>query len=276
MSDEEVETGLSKDEDGKFVIRPSSIGSFVNCNWQWYNTFVKGMVTIPSARASIGTAIHKGAEVLWNDAIKTGKVDDNLNKLNDAAIECYKEEHKKGLSYDEDEDEATAQLEVLKGVACFVGDIVPFTDIPDAVETRLTVKLDHHLVSSVSGTLDYLKKSTGTIADVKTSKRKPTVANHIIQQSTYKLLAEENGIKINNNLIHNVTLTKSPVGVIEEVPVQVPQAKFLINHLLDKLDILETGKVDPMALFSGNPKYYLCSNKYCALHKTCPFAQGDR
>ena len=190
MSDTDEAYESNKDENGKFVIRPSSINSFVNCNFQWYNTFVLGTTTIPSARASIGTAIHKAAEVLWNDAIITGKKDVNLGKMSDAAIECYKEEHKKGLMYNEDEDETSAQVEVLRGTSCFVDDIVPFTDIPDAVETRLTVKLSHRLVSSVSGTLDYLKRSTGIIGDIKTSKRKPTIANHIIQQSTYKMLAE--------------------------------------------------------------------------------------
>ena len=274
MSDEEREES-NKGDDGKFIIRPSSINSFVNCNYQWYKTFVEGIITIPSARASIGTAIHKAAEVLWSDAIHTKVKDANLSKLSDAAIECYKEEHKKGLMYNEDEDETTAQVEVLKGTATFISDIVPYTDIPTGVEERFTVNLDHKLVSAVSGTIDYIHKGQGIIADIKTSKRKPVASNYQIQQSTYKMLAEANGLKIKTNLIQGVVLTKTAVGVIDEIETDVPQAKYLINHILDKLDILDTGTVKPEHLFSGNPKYYLCSNKYCALHSTCPFAQGD-
>lgn len=275
MSEEDAYES-NKDEDGKFVLRPSSISSFVNCNWQWYNVFVEGLITIPSARASIGTAIHKAAEVLWSDAIHTGKKDANMSKLVDAAVECYEEEHKKGLMYTGEEDEFSAQTEVINGTKAFVDDIVPFTDIPDAVETRLTLALDHCMVSSVSGTLDYLKKSTGIIADIKTSKRKPSPANHVLQQSTYKILAEANGIKVKQNLIQNVTLTKVPVGVIEEIPTSIPQTKYIINHMLDKLDLLQQDKASPETLFSGNPKYYLCSNIYCALYKTCPFVNGDK
>lgn len=262
----------------KIIIRPSSVSSFVNCSWQWYNTFVLGQTTIPGARAAIGTGIHKGAEVLWGNAIKSGKVDKNLTMLNDAAIEAFDEEAKKAegkLSYDKDENANTARLEIVKGVKAFVEDIVPFTDIPDAVESRFTIKIEHDMVEAVSGTVDYLHKSTGTIADIKTSKRTPVAANYDIQQSIYKMLAESEGVKVVRNLIQGVVLTKEAKGAILELETKVPMAKYLVNNILDSLDALKTGMVDPKVIFRGNPKYYLCDDRYCSLRKTCPFAKGE-
>lgn len=271
-----MSTPCQEQKSSKIVIRPSSVSSFVNCSWQWYNTFVLGMTTIPGARAAIGTGVHKGAEVLWNGAIKTGKLDKNFTMLNDAAIEAFDEEAKKApLSYDPGENANTARMEIVKGVRAFVDDIVPYTAIPDAVESRYTVKIEHDIVEAVSGTIDYINIKEGTIGDIKTSKRTPVAANYDIQQSIYKFLAEQNGVKVVRNLIQGVVFTKETKGTILELDTKVPMAKYLVNNMLDSLDALKTGLVDPKVLFRGNPKWYLCDNRYCALHKTCLFANGD-
>jgi len=91
------------------TLRPSSIGSYVNCQWSYYNHMILGQNTIPSARAAIGTAVHKGAEVLWLDAMNTGEKDLNISKLVDAAIEEYKEIDQ-DLSYDAGEDKHTEAM----------------------------------------------------------------------------------------------------------------------------------------------------------------------
>ena len=260
----------------KIRIRPSSLANFISCPYQWYNVFILGKRSIPNARAAIGTAIHKGAEVLWSDAIHSGKVDNNLTKLTDASVAEFdsilKEED---INFDGVENANTARLEIIKGTNAFVEDIVPFTPIPTAVEKRFTVKLDHSMVEDISGTLDYIDEVRGVIGDVKTSKRAITASAHTLQQSIYKILATENGIDVRHNLIQGVVLKKEPVGTIQELDTNVAQAKFITNSLLDTLDVLHTGKVDPMILFRGNPKHYLCSDKYCSLRPTCPFVKGE-
>lgn len=260
----------------KITIRPSSISGFVNCPWQWYNTFVLGMTTIPGARAAIGTGIHKAAEVLWTEAMSKGQLDKNLTKLNDAGIGAFEEEAKKApLAYDPGEDANTARVAVVQGVKAFVTDIVPFTSIPDAVETRVKVEIEHPVVKEVAGTIDYLSKADKAIADIKTSKRTPVASNYDIQQSIYKFLAEANGIEVEQNLIQGVVLNKNPSGTILKLEPKVKMAKYLVNSILDTLEVHHKGIVDPKVLFRGNPKYYLCDNRYCSLHKTCPFANGD-
>lgn len=263
----------------KIRIRPSSLATFVSCPRQWYRVFILGEYSVPSVRAAIGTGIHAGVEAMWTEAIKTkDKKSLNVPMMTDAAVESYDKEVKESdgsMKYDDGMDDNLARSTIIKGTKAFVEDIVPFTAIPKAVECRYTVGLDHKMVADISGTIDYLGEDC--IADVKTSKRKIVVNSHVIQQSVYKYLAEQNGETVNRNLIQGVILAKTKtVGSIEEMTTNVDQAKFLINNLLDKLDVLYEDKVDPDILFPGNPKHFLCSDMYCNLRPTCPFVHGSK
>lgn len=257
------------------VIRPSSIDSFLGCSYQWARVFLTGETSIPNARAAIGTAIHRGVEVMWRDAMKINNKDImHLSSAQDAAVEEFEKETSNGVSYDEDENFNTATKEVVAGVSAFLEDIVPFAEIPDEVEVRYTIPIeDHVLVKALSGTLDY--RVTDTIADVKTSKRKATPSSYEIQQSLYRTLVKANGIAVNHNLIQNVVLTKVPNGQILDMPTNEDKAKTIVNNLLDTLTVLASDLIKPELLFRGNPKYYLCSEKYCAFYNDCMFTKGE-
>ena len=260
----------------KIRLRPSSLAAFVSCPRQWYNVFILGERTIPNARAAIGTGIHAGAEAMWNEAIKTNSKDSaNISMMTDAAVEAYDKEVKQAdgnLQYDADLTDNIARATIVKGTKAFLTDIVPFVKIPKAVETRVTVKIDHCIIKDISGTIDYL--GNDTIADIKTSKRKIVPSSHTLQQSVYKYLANENGLNIKHNTIQGIVLAKTKiVGGIDKLETNVPQVKYIVNNLLDRLDALHSG-VDPNILFPGNPKHYLCSDMYCNLRPTCPFVHG--
>lgn len=254
-------------------IRPSAIDTFYGCAYQWGKVFLEGVVTIPNARAAIGTGIHAGVEVMWNESIAAQDKVVHKDSMYDAAIESFKEEGKKGLKYNDGENNKTAEAEIIKGTDAFVDDIVPFAKIPVAVETRFDINIiDHPIVGSVGGTLDYL--GTDTIADVKTSKRKSGTAGYVIQQSVYKMLAEEHGHKVKQNLIHQVIMTKQPTGAILDLEPNVDQAKFVINTMLDTLELVHKDVRPIESILRGNPKYMFCSEKFCALHHCCPFVNG--
>lgn len=257
------------------TIRPSSVDNFYQCAYQWAKVFLEGVSTIPGARASIGTSVHAAVETLWTDAIETGKKDPNLAKLTDAAMEAWKEDTHDGVQFDDGEDENTAAVEIVKGTEAFIDDIMPFTQIPVAVEKRFSVEIEHPLVERISGTVDYI--TPDTIADVKTSKRKPSTPNYTTQQSIYRYLAEANGVDVKHNLIQGVVFRKGKPadGMILDMPTNVPQAKSLVNNMLDVLEIANSGTVPLEMLFRGNPKYYLCNPKYCALYNDCPYVNGD-
>lgn len=250
-------------------IRPSAVNSFFSCSYQWGKTFLEGVPSQSGGRAAIGTSIHAAVERLWTDAISTGKKDSNLSAMTDSAMEAWKEEKQKGIKFDDGEDDKTAAVEIIRGTEAFIEDILPFTQIPMAVEEFYKVDINHPLVSEIGGTVDYITKDT--IADVKTSKRKINAAGHTTQQSIYKYLAKANGVEVKHNLIQGVVLKKSGAeGSILTLEANVEEAKARINLILDTLDTVAKDIVPIESILRPNPGHYLCSPKYCALYDNCP------
>jgi hypothetical protein len=235
---------------------------------------LEGHTSQTGSRAAVGTAIHKAAEVIWTNAIQTGKKDLNITKAQDAAVAEFDENCKKEPpKYLNSDTENSSRKLVSDGAGVFVDQIAEFTDIPRFVEKRYAVPIsDHPIVKEIGGTLDYI--SDNTIADLKTSKRAIQTQNHVLQQSIYKFLAEANGHKIDYTLIQGIIFTKVPRGDISALDHNVPQAKYGVNVILDTLRAFYEG-TNPDVLFPGNTGYFLCSPQYCDFHPTCKFVQGD-
>lgn len=253
-------------------LRPSAIDGFFGCSYQWGLIFLEGRRSRPNSRAAIGTAIHSSAETFWTETIKSGRKDPNLSMMLDAAMDSFKVEEDKDMKYGDGETKGTCEAEIMKGTEAFIDDIVPFAHIPVAVEQFFEVKLDHALIDSLGGTVDYITKDT--IADLKTGKRKPTVANYTVQQSIYKHLAIENGIDVKQNLIQSVVLKKVPEGSIIGMETNIPYAKRLVNSMLDTLDLVIKDVAPIETILRGNPKYMFCSEKWCEFYADCPFSKG--
>jgi hypothetical protein len=250
-------------------LRPSAIDGFFGCAWQWGSTFLEGNRSMPSSRAAIGTAIHAGAEQMWQESIAKGTKVINLGAMTDAAVEAWKKENEQeNMQFNDGETDGTCVGEIIAGTEAFIEDIVPYTDIPTGVEQFFKVDLDHPLVSEIGGTVDYINHNT--IADIKTGKRKPTVSNYSTQQSIYKYLAEENGVAVKHNLIQSVVLKKVPEGMIIPMEANVPQAKALVNIILDTLDLVVKDVAPIETILRPNPSYMFCSQKFCAFYGKCP------
>jgi hypothetical protein len=256
----------------KIMIHPSSLDTWVQCPQQWYRVFILGGTSIPNSRAAIGTAIHRGVEEGWKDSIKAKTKIFSPSSMADAAVEAYEEEEQKGLVYGSGESQGTCIKEVITGLDTFVEDIAPWVIMPTHVERHFIVKIaDHPIVEGISATVDYLEDNVGVIADLKTGKRKHNVANSSTQQSVYKIVTEANNIPVKISNIQSVVLKAKPEGHIMDAQINEPKAKAIFNILLDTLELLHQDKVDPNLLFRGNPKYYLCSPKYCAFFNECKF-----
>ena len=256
-------------------IRPSAVDSFHQCAYQWGKTFLEGVQTIPNSRAAIGTSVHAGVEQMWNESIAAKAKVHSLSAMTDAAMEAWKDETHDGVSFDEGEDENTAAVEIVKGIEAFVDDIVPFAAIPKAVETRVTVGIENPFITELSGTIDYITEDT--IADVKTSKRKPTTSNYSTQQSLYKFLANANGYNVEHNLIQGVVFGKrETAGMVltMDQDIDVHKAKTAVNTILQTMEVIATDKVPIDVILRGNPKHHFCSNKYCAIYP-CKFVKGE-
>lgn len=257
----------------KIRLRPSAVESFYGCAYAWGKNFLEGVSSMTNSRAAIGTAIHAGVEAMWNEAITTGKKEPNMSMMTDAAVESWKAETEEGVQYGEGENEGSCHVEIIKGSQAFVEDIVPFTAIPVATEKFYTIPIEHTFVEEIGGTIDYISKDT--IADVKTSKRKSGPEGHTVQQSIYKMLANANGQNIKNNLIQQVVLKKAPEGAILQLEADEHQAKYLINTILDVLDLVAKDVAPIETLLRPNPKHMFCSKKFCAHFDNCPAIKGN-
>lgn len=254
-------------------IRPSSVESFYACSYSWGKAFLEGVSSIPNSRSAIGTAIHAGVEAMWNEAIASKKKEPNLRMMSDAAIDAWKEEVKEGVKFGEGENEGSCAMEIIKGTQAFVEDIVPFTAIPKATEKFYKIDIDNVFVKELGGTVDYI--SSDTIGDVKTSKRKTGPEGHTVQQSIYKILANANGEKIKKNVIQQVVLTKAPSGAILELDADEDQAKYLVNGILDTMDLIAKDVAPIETILRPNPKHVFCSKAFCAHYDSCPAVKGN-
>jgi hypothetical protein len=253
-------------------IRPSAVDSFFGCGYQWGLNFLEGRQGRSNSRAGIGTAIHSAAEVFWTDAIAKNKKDANLGMMTDAAMESFEEELKKDMKFGDGENPGTCRAEIIKGTEAFIEDITPFAQIPTKVEEFFEVPIQHPLVSGIGGTIDYLTPTM--VGDLKTGKRKPGMSGFVTQQSIYKLLAQENGYDIKYNVIQSVVLKKVPDGAIYSLDANIPMAKYLVNTILDTLDLVLKDVVPIETILRGNPKHTFCSPRWCDHYDTCPFVQG--
>lgn len=254
-------------------IRPSAVVGFYDCAYRWGKSFLEGSNSIPNSRAAIGTAIHAGVEAMWTEAIKTGTKDPNLSMMTDAAMQSWKEETHDGVAFGDGETDGTCAVEILNGTETFVEDILPFSSIPTAVEKFYKVDLIHPLVSEVGGTIDYITKDT--IGDLKTSKRKTGPDGHRVQQSIYKYLANANGENIKHNLIQQVVLKKQPEGAILTLDADIDNAKYLINGILDTLDLVAKDVAPIETLLRPNASSMFCSPRFCSHYDTCPGVSGN-
>ena len=254
-------------------IRPSAVEGFYSCAYSWGKNFLEGSSSRPNSRAAIGTAIHAGVEQLWNESITAKKKSPNMSAMTDAAMEAWKGEAEKGMAFGTGEDELSCGEEIASGLEAFVDDIMPFTSIPLAVEKFYKVDITNPIIAELGGTVDYITKDT--IADVKTTKRKSGPEGHTVQQSIYTYLANANGEKIEHNLIQQIVLKKQPEGAILMLEPDIDQAKYLVNGILDTMDLIAKDVAPIETILRPNPKHIYCSDQFCAHYRSCPAIKGN-
>lgn len=257
--------------EGKLILRPSSMQQWLGCSAQWFRASLLGDFSRPAAAAQAGTALHKGAEEGYKDKIKTGELPP-ISFLTDIVSEEWRKLNDEvDLEYGKDENYNTYERDLVQGMKDYYRELMPETN-PVAVEKRYTVNLDHPVFESVSGTLDIVLDRG--IVDLKHTKKKTNADKYVLQQSTYTFLRQANDEICNFNEIHNVIRGKG-VERLALAP-KVDYARYVINQILDSTErFLETG--DP-TIFRGTNShaYFLCSPQWCGYWSTCPHVAGLR
>jgi len=255
----------------KIIIRPSSLATYINCPYKWYLQNVEGIQVIPKPVMVLGTAVHKGAEVGYTEKIQKGNLPP-VDVLTDAAVEEFREKIKEAdTTKEEDFNLNDYEKRVVTDVVNYRQNIMPYTQ-PKAVEKFYRLELSSKAVEAIQGTADIILQDN-TIADIKVTLRKAQPKHYIMQLSTYALLIEKlDNVEVKKAEIHNIVDTK--LAAVLPLELHKKQVKYIINNLIDTLEVMQEGKVAPEILFKGNPQSFLCDKKYCDFYDKCPFVKG--
>jgi len=264
----------------KIRIRPSSLSEFGSCAWKWYNKFILGKEEFTNSRAAVGTAIHKSAEMFWDECKETGNKDVSfLNLYMGAGLHQLEETlEKEDIKYSGKDDKDVLVKLVTSGVKAYFRDIVPFVNIPSDVELFVSVPVENNpYVYEIGGTCDQYSDKDNIADDIKTSSKTSYFSNHILQLSIYKFLIEKvKKKKLSRFRVQGVTLykTKEAEGCVIPILTNVDRAVYIIKNLLTTLKVLHSGEVDPKILFRGNTQHHFCNQMFCGNYRTCPFITG--
>lgn len=254
----------------KLTIRPSQIGTFLDCSAKFRFQAIDKIKTPKALALAFGSAIHRPLEVNFKQKINTRQ---------DLPTEQMIDEFSAAFEVETQEVEPSAFLETGKGETKDLGvrmiSIYHKTMSPKIqplhTELRFEGKINEaetDLEVILSGQIDLID-SSHTLIDHKTSSRTPSAIGegYVLQQTSYKLLAETNGVDIIDNRIDYLIKKKQPE--VKSFRVE-PQKSFLFNILSVLIQSVKNETYVP------NRTSMLCSRKWCSFWMICEQKYGGR
>lgn len=256
-------------------IRASSLGSLFDCPARWEAEHLLGMRKPSSAAAQLGTAVHASTAV-YDQSVLDGagiSIDEAAGALVDKIHNPDEE-----VTWD-DLTPRKAELIGLSLHLKYCHDVAPKLQFA-AVELLCDSLQITDLGIELTGTTDrvYIDgKGRKGIADIKTGKRaveaktgKAVTKYHKEQMAVYELLAEHAAgerLEADAMIIGLKTQGRAQAGTgtIRGARDALVGNEYEKGMLERAADIIRSGN------FYGNPRSFLCSEKYCPRYSTCPF-----
>ena len=263
--------------------RASSWGSLFDCahKWEW-ETF-RGNRGKNSARAQLGTSIHKGTAVY--DA---GRMTGDLVSVNDAAgafVDELRNPEKEVDWSNSDIRLAEAERIGLNLVSKYCYEVSPnykFSEVE--MDTKeMVIDCDpssiYGITITLTGTLDRTRvwehRDGKGISDIKTGKLavvqgKAKTKGHGAQLGVYEMLYEHSTGEVLSAPAEIIGLKTS--GKMEIACSPIFGAKEMMVGTENEPGLIEYAKaIFKSGLFPPNPQSFLCNPKYCARWDTCKF-----
>lgn len=259
------------------VLRPSALVGFFECPYKWFRDYLAPTPRsfTASAKAHIGTAIHKSAELYINDCIRAGAWANPTNSAYaDGAMASLLNKFTDEPPQDGEIGDAEAKVKdtylyYLQALPSLCDGAIPIATELN-LEYRLNAKTEKPLV--LKGTIDIVTERG--IADIKTMSRKKDPKNYTLQQGAYGLLRELNDpkAKVESLDIHRVIV--GGLGAIDKVSLGDAQAIMLRtrHHITQIARTIEAFEKNPQLenqLWRGNCNSWLCSAKWCGYYADC-------
>lgn len=249
-------------------LSPSSIGTFLNCQTQWYFRYVEGLKTPPAVALVAGSSVHKAAEANY-----TQKQESHEDLPVDELLDVTRDTFVKGSSDIVWELEDTTPGEALDQTVGLTKvwrqDLAPQVQ-PTAVETWIRLE-DPSWALPLVGVID--TETDELIVDLKTAaKRKSVDAAGVcdelerdIQSGVY-LLKHYREFSPRTFRWHVAVKTKTPATQTVDRTTFDPEflTRFIAHQQRVILNAVATG------LFSAAPPgAWNCSERFCGYWHVC-------
>lgn len=264
----------------KVTLRPSGIAGFFDCPFRWYRDTLYKPIRRVGIAAHLGTGIHKAGEIYYKECINSKKWVKYKKDIQDVAVDEFRSKIKEDEPTDIKEVNlndlektiATNTLNYLDNAEALNSGLIPLD-----VEKSYEVKVKSSIIENVKGTLDIV--GDGYVGDIKTMSKFKNPKDYVIQQSIYAFLRIHNEENVKDLVIHRVNISKNQVdckSILAEynnpcisIDTLIDKAKFYLKTVIKTCNEFE--KTGNELLFRGNPSSVLCSEKYCAYYKECPY-----
>lgn len=295
---EHSDNGAEGKYNGKLVLRPSSIDSFIRCPYAFYKQQILGEYGAPNAASQVGTALHFVMEEAIGARLKGEEL--SLEDMQRVGVKAWREYNEKAeITFHGEQDYSSMADDLMAGC---IGLQEALTCV-DAVgsESRHSAEIDGHpLFSAMSGSLDV--EIPNGVVDLKfTGKKKSSPQDYILQQSSYAMLRELNGYPTDVLQILNVVRpTKAAKAKaikngeilvanwhIMDMKPNIPYVEHWVDVILNKTEAYSDYKdthseqeTQDFAelLFQGTSpsNSFLCNNTWCSHYQTCPHVEALR
>jgi RecB family exonuclease len=247
----------------KIWIRPSSIKTFLQNPYEWYQRHILKEYTPSKSYLTLGSSVHHGLHIGYSEFIQTGSLP-KLQHLIEATNEEFLLLAKETL-WEEDEDVNEIVLLANRLVKSYHKEIMP-TIRPKYTEKYVEVKFGNNTyIAGVRGTIDLITQSD-ELVDIKTagSLSNSLQTKHELQLSIYSLLAKYSDINISSAKIHEIIKPTSMLDTrtrIVDIELQEKKADEILEKIASRIaDFFRAVKgdpiLDPSNLFHVNNKEY--------------------
>lgn len=258
-------------------IRASSLAELFDCPARWEAKHILGMRGPRSAAAQLGTAVHAGT-ALFDESRLAGGAPVSADDAASAVVDAIHKPEEEVDWEDTAPNDAERIALALHSKYCF--DIAPKQEYV-GVEVKCERLELPDLGIALTGTTDRVRKVDGRlgIADLKTGGRavgtdgRAVTQGHAVQLGVYELLAEHAmGLHISAPA-QIVGMNTGKTAAAQRVGTgEVQNARAALVGTEEQPGLLELGaRLIHSGAFYGNPKSFLCSEKYCPAHATCRF-----
>lgn len=272
-----------RDELGRTIIRPSALASYGDTPRRTAATLFKDEFqaagytvndTPGGIAATVGTALHRGAELLLTDKMKGQYGPGSLSSATDAAIENLRSNAQRGIVMDATSPTvSTAEKQVARMTDCYAQHAVPDIE-PIALEQRLVIDMGDDFV--LSGQSDVVALAPeGCLEDTKSGVISRT---HAAQLGGYTMAQRAHGRDIKfarTRFIQRVSIKKDqPPPAVQRYelwaiePITAIRIRNIKRDLMEFRRLVEVGNADPISAIDCNPMSMLCSRKFCGLWGT--------